>query len=235
MKNQYFGDINDYRKYGLLRLLQAGHDGRLLVAWMLTPDDGGPDGGFRTYLREPQKWRHHDPELYDGLSELVGTVDEPRVGLLEESRLLPRARFHSSIVPDGRRDRDAWSRALIDAAAGADLVFLDPDNGIEVPSKPIGRKDSSKYVSWKEIEGLAGTGSSLLIYQHFPREPRDIFIGRITSELQRRTKAAVTRAIRTPHVLFLLVVQQRHLSLYGNSFLQGGPRWNGQLWEQGPG
>ena len=24
MKDQYFGDINDYRKYGLLRALQAG-------------------------------------------------------------------------------------------------------------------------------------------------------------------------------------------------------------------
>ena len=55
MKNQYFGDINDYRKYGLLRALQSNGDGRLLVAWMLTPDDGGPDGGFRTYLQESER------------------------------------------------------------------------------------------------------------------------------------------------------------------------------------
>jgi hypothetical protein len=45
MKNQYFGDINDYRKYGLLRMLQSSGGGRLLVAWMLTPDDGSRDGG----------------------------------------------------------------------------------------------------------------------------------------------------------------------------------------------
>jgi hypothetical protein len=32
MKNQYFGDINDYRKYGLLRMLQSTSSGRLLVA-----------------------------------------------------------------------------------------------------------------------------------------------------------------------------------------------------------
>jgi hypothetical protein len=38
MKNQYFGDINDYRKYGLLRALQSTGDGSLLVTWMLTPD-----------------------------------------------------------------------------------------------------------------------------------------------------------------------------------------------------
>ena len=47
MKNQHFGDISDYRKYGLLRALQSSGDGRLLVAWMLTPDDGSRDGGFR--------------------------------------------------------------------------------------------------------------------------------------------------------------------------------------------
>jgi hypothetical protein len=47
MKNQYFGDINDYRKYGLLRMLHSTGDGRLLVAWMLTPDDGSQVSGSR--------------------------------------------------------------------------------------------------------------------------------------------------------------------------------------------
>ena len=60
MKNQYFGDVNDYRKYGLLRALQSMHDGSLLVAWMLTPDDGGRDGGFRSYLHAPDMWANHD-------------------------------------------------------------------------------------------------------------------------------------------------------------------------------
>ena len=43
MKNQYFGDVNDYRKYGLLRAISLNTDWNLLVAWMLKPDDGGPD------------------------------------------------------------------------------------------------------------------------------------------------------------------------------------------------
>ena len=47
MKDQYFGDINDYRKYGILRALQSKGQGTLLVAWMLTPDDGSRDGEFR--------------------------------------------------------------------------------------------------------------------------------------------------------------------------------------------
>jgi hypothetical protein len=46
MKNQYFGDINDYRKYGLLRAFLSTGIGGLLVARMLTPDDGGQGGRF---------------------------------------------------------------------------------------------------------------------------------------------------------------------------------------------
>ena len=39
MKNQYFGDINDYRKYGLLRILISGGGIKTIVCWVLRPDD----------------------------------------------------------------------------------------------------------------------------------------------------------------------------------------------------
>ena len=44
MKDQYFGDVNDFRKYGLLRLLTLQDGLRLGVCWMLTAPDGRPDG-----------------------------------------------------------------------------------------------------------------------------------------------------------------------------------------------
>ena len=46
MKDQYFGDINDYRKYGLLRAIIRAGRLRILVAWMLTVDDGSTDGKY---------------------------------------------------------------------------------------------------------------------------------------------------------------------------------------------
>ena len=61
MKNQYFGDIKDYRKYGILRALQAGSDLPLALCWMLTPDDGGADGRKVAYLHKPDRWRSLDP------------------------------------------------------------------------------------------------------------------------------------------------------------------------------
>ena len=54
-------------------------------------------------------------------------------------------------------------------AQGAEVVFLDPDNGVEVRSRPYGRKDSSKYVYWREVKALAKAGRSVLVYQHYPQ------------------------------------------------------------------
>jgi hypothetical protein len=39
VKNRYFGDINDYRKYGLLRALTNYGEIKTAVCWMLTTDD----------------------------------------------------------------------------------------------------------------------------------------------------------------------------------------------------
>lgn len=229
MKNQYFGDINDYRKYGLLRSLQSDGHGTLLVAWMLTPDDGGRDGGLRSYLDAPEIWRKYDFELFDDLVGMLRTATQPFVSLMEGSGLLPRTKYYASMVPDGRLERDVWFKDLLRAASGADLVFLDPDNGIEVPSKPVGRKGSSKYVSWQDIKTLWDSGCSLLIYQHFTREHRDIFTQRLLSDLHERTGACFLEAFRTPHVLFLLAAQERHAERFARVIARVSNRWMGQI------
>lgn len=229
MKNQYFGDINDYRKYGLLRALQSSGDGRLLVAWMLTPDDGGRDGRFRTYLEASATWATYDPDLFAGLSGLLRSSPQPSVSLIEGSGLLPRACYHSAVVPDKRQERDAWRDDLLRTASGVDLVFVDPDNGIEVPSKPVGRKGSSKYVTWREVQALWDAGCSLLIYQHFRREPRDAFARRLASELRKRTGAYLVEAFRTPHVLFLLAAQRRHERRFRAAIPSLSQRWSREI------
>ena len=108
-------------------------------------------------------------------------------------------------------------------------MFLDPDNGIEVPSKPMGRKGSSKYVAWDEIEALWEQGCSLLIYQHFPREEREAFARRLADKLRARTKAPLVDGFRTPHVLFLLAAQERHAARLRSVARMLSPRWTGQL------
>lgn len=210
MKDQYFGDINDYFKYGLIRSILRAGKFRLLVAWMLTCGDKKPDGNRRLYLAQPNKWRKYDSELYDRLQGLPKDYYARKVSLLEQTNLLPKAMYYSRKLKDDRNERSSWTQELIVRAHNSDLVFLDPDNGIEVPSKPCGRQDSSKYLYWREVEKLWENGKSLLIYQHFCREERKPFICRILDELRNHTPGSIVEAFSTPHVIFFLVLQPEH-------------------------
>lgn len=229
MKHQYFGDVNDYRKYGLLRALQSSGDLALSVAWMATPDDGSTDGNLRRYLEDESHWAAHDPELYHFLRTMLSGSRRPDLSMIEGSEILPRAHYYSATVQDDIPGRRVWSTGLLEAARDADLVFLDPDNGLEIASKPMGCKGSSKYLAWAEVDALAAAGKSLVIYQHFTREPRDEFICRIGSLVRQHSNAAFLEAFRTPHVLFLVAGQRWHEQVLTNALSHVERNWAGQL------
>ncbi|MFC1798358.1 hypothetical protein ACFLZL_00940 [Thermodesulfobacteriota bacterium] len=183
---------------------------RLLVAWMLTADDGGSDGRLTDYLSKPEKWLHYDPELFYGLNKLLAPENDRGVYLIEETNLLPNTKYFSEILPDSKDARYEWREKLYQTAKKADFVFFDPDNGLQVKSKPFGRKGSSKYLYWGELEFLWGMEKSVLIYQHFPRIKRDKFIQTMLERLQDQTKGSLVSAFSTPYVLFLFAWQPEH-------------------------
>ncbi|MGZ8453788.1 MAG: hypothetical protein ACXWZE_17040, partial [Candidatus Binatia bacterium] len=89
MKNQYFGEVNDFRKYGLLRTLQRASGLTVGLCWFLTVDDGAGDGELRNYLNHPGRWRHYDPELYDKLQRLLDAEVQRSVSRASEWELVP--------------------------------------------------------------------------------------------------------------------------------------------------
>ena len=186
MKDQYFGDVNDYRKYGLLRDLIEGSQLRLGVCWLRTVNDGRRDGEFRQYLQKPERWRHRDPELYDALRRLLDPGVERTVLHAESWGLLPGARYHHRILNDGASDRRSYFAEAWQRLREAQLLFLDPDNGLEVQSVSYGKRTSAKYLYWHEVEEAYGRGHSLIIYQHFRRQKRDTFVTDMADELQYR-------------------------------------------------
>jgi hypothetical protein len=95
MKHQYFGDVKDYLKYGLLREVFRSNL-KLGVCWMLTPDDISTDGRKTGYLSAPNTWRKHDPELYDLLRHTVVAQGLRNLSVIE--RMLT-AEFVNSYVP----------------------------------------------------------------------------------------------------------------------------------------
>lgn len=229
MKNQYFGDINDYRKYGLLRAIIRASDMRVLVAWMLTPDDGSGDGRFTAYLTQSERWAKHDSVLYQQLQVLTARAQERNVRLIEATDLLRHANYYTDLTPDGAAAREQWFRVLLGRSTSSDLVLLDPDNGIEVKSKPYGNRHSSKYAYWPEIEGLWNAGKSLMIYQHFVREKRSNFIQKVLQSLKQRMPDSTVEAFSTSHVVFFMVLQPRHNEHQASIVQEVDRNWAGQI------
>ena len=228
MKNQYFGDVSDYRKYGILRCI-AEQGLRIGVLWMLTEDDGRTDGARTAYLGAPAKWRGFDPLLFDLLVETVVHAPDRAVARFEASDLLPDALFHSEVLGDlvgQRRNFFDNASASLDEA---DVIFFDPDNGIEVKSVARGAAGSRKYVYWTELERMWSEGHSLLVFQHFTRESRGALAQRLTEELRARTSATFVSALVTSHVLFLAAAHADHAERLSRGFDAATERWAGQV------
>ncbi len=130
----------------------------------------------------------------------------------EDDSVIPQASFFSEVVPDSSLAHGAWLASALAALSSTDLLFFDPDNGFEVPSKPSGTKHSNKYLYWNDL-GLAwGRGASLLIFQHFTREKREDFISRLAVRLQQEAPRAIVTRLRTNNALFLLACQPENES-----------------------
>jgi len=214
MKNQYFGDINDYKKYSLLRLLTGRGQIETAVCWVLTEDDDRTDGRRIAYLERPDTWQRYDPIVYEHLREHVLNKGTRNVDAIRRANILRNCRFYSALIRDDANFRDQYFKRFLKFAEGAALVFFDPDNGLEVKSVPRGRKSSSKYVYWDEVRASYEAGHSLMIYQHFPRSPREPFLRDLVRKCKEFVSAARVFSYLTSHVAFLVIPQPRHEEMF---------------------
>jgi hypothetical protein len=236
VQDRYAGDVGDFLKLGLLRWLTAADDdGRTLdlgVVWYRVVDEGhNLDGKHVAYLdpRSPGglRLRPLDPDLYDRLAAMV-QAGERSVDALERSGALPplsrcfaRALDFADLPVAERRDRTErrrdWLSAALDATAGADLVFFDPDNGIRrsTHSVPSHRTKSVKHTYLDELRPYLARGQSVVIYHHADRSApvaaqAQHRMADLVDELGIEPLGAV-RASRGTTRLFLLVASPTHV------------------------
>jgi hypothetical protein len=213
MQNRYVRDIGDYVKLAILRALSPGY--RLGVAWWLFPDENHTkDGGHIGYLNRPEVWWHFDPPLFNALDEIVST-DQRRIQALEHANMLPGAIFASDVIPvDGpipqrKRAWEEWFAKTRGVLEEADLVFVDPDDGLEPDRHNHGSAKSGKSVLLSELRALARPGRCLIVYHHHTRRKggRLSQVEHWTDRLRRcgfRTVDALRARPVSPRVFFLL-------------------------------
>jgi hypothetical protein len=233
MKHQYLGDINDYRKYGLLRMLAEGGKAKIGICWMLTPNDGSGHGGRVAYLEKPEKWKSYDPELFESLREIVKERNLRNVACAERAGILPPTSFafFKGLVPEHQEKRKKYFERILCRfrRQHVGLVFFDPDTGLAPPSAPFVRKMSSHHLYWKVLSIAFGQCLSVLVIQFFPFVPREKFIAAQSRKIREATKACEVFSVRTANAVFFLVLQERGATHFRSLEDRVRGRWVAQM------
>ena len=234
MKNKFFGDIRDYRKYGLLRILSGGKRASAAICWMLTPD--GRLATKTDYLFRDKTWHHNtcwhfDERLFDALHRAV-IVDRERIVVrAEHPDILDPSVFcfHKELLRDAVNKRRECFHRFLDSCEGRDLIFFDPDNGLEVKSVPAGRKGSSRYLYYDELARAFNRGHSILVFQFFMMKVPEDVINERTDQIFDRLDVDRIACFKTPAVVFFLIPQPKHLDEMKQRSEQIGRVWGKQL------
>ena len=95
--------------------------------------------------------------------------------MVKAAGVLPGATFASELIPIGepiaqrRQGRHEWLRSIRRRLEAADLLFLDPDNGLEPAGfRPTAAK-SGKSIMISEVRELERSRRCLIVYHHHTR------------------------------------------------------------------
>lgn len=179
MRDSYVADVGDFGKYALLSAL-VGNDLRLGVLWCRNSlADATQDGRFTVY----PELRTCDPKLYDRLSQILAT-NQRTLSQVENYGILPSTTlFYGTAIPVPTNPcfstaarqaqtllRAAWFDDGFNKLSEAELVFLDPDNGIAPKRAKKHWRSSAKYVFEDEVTDWFDRRQSVVLYQHQQRK-----------------------------------------------------------------
>ena len=231
------GDVGDFGKYGLLRrLCRADEHGAALhlgVLWYrFDGKDTSQDGGHTQYLDlgcgagpSPQErlLAHCDPDLFGKMREVVGgkkrcVVAVEKSGALPEDTVFYNTplNFDRTARRERLEERLKWLDAGLCCIKDTDLVFADPDNGLEIASRGRLSLKGPKYAYYDDLLRCWDLGKSLVVYHHLGRKgDAQEQVASRGGELRHRLRGAEPIALRfrrrTSRVYFVLP-QPRHAS-----------------------
>lgn len=204
MQDRYVGDVGDFGKYALLRALGgsdlAAQDRHTLgVVWMLFPDEQHNNDGRHVSYLDSKEYRALDPHLFDELKSIVESQKRSVAQIEQRSIFAPNTVYFGEPVFSpvkltrpafslGREEqRENWYSRGYEAVSQCKLIFLDPDNGIEIRSVNKRHPKAGKYIFWDEITPFLERGQSAVVYHHTNRTaPVRKQIGSLVNEFANR-------------------------------------------------
>jgi hypothetical protein len=205
MQNRYVGDVGDFGKYSLLQAIEATTL-RLGIIWCLFPDENHNLDGLHTGYLHRSEFRDLNPALHERLAQIVRAGKRSIKQVCAAKIFAPTTvSFDMSIAlkaatrSDRENHRQKWiSRALI-ATSSCEVVFFDPDNGLEVASVRRNSPRAGKYIFFDELTLFWQRGQSIILYHHMNRTTS---IKNQTIILKRRLSSVFPKAAILRPLLF---------------------------------
>lgn len=224
MRDEWVGDIGDLGKYGLLRVLTGYPDApegerlKLGVVWYYNRDV--PDAALDAKIKG--SWG----DLYRKLQELRHS-ERRTVAHVKCSEILPdKTAYYVREVCRGKDAPDDWLKGALRCTSKAQLVLLDPDNGLAGPDSGNKQtlqpwhKDGLKYTFVCDIQSFLDAGKSLVIYHHLGRHKgKKSQINDLATNLQSTLdkKPELALSLRSswfhPERAFFIIAQKDHHAL----------------------
>jgi hypothetical protein len=174
MQDSYIGDVGDFLKYGLLNFILEPYPTLTLgVNWYKNSEQAtSVNVRAFSYLNETKPLHFSlklcNPGLFKKMQEVDRHIDE-----IKKHHVLPRnTLYYGKAITKNRSD---WHREALQRLAQADLVFLDPDNGIQTNSVKDNQRNAFKYVLRQEIIDYYERGQLVIIYNHKSRQKEEVY------------------------------------------------------------
>lgn len=206
MQDRYVGDIGDFARSGMLRELFGKPEAvesvksplRLGVVWCL--NESGQVGNLtpNTY----QNLRYLDPCLFGKLNRLV-QKGKRRLSEFECNKILnTQLYFPEPLSGLSITERKEWVNNAIEKIKDAEVIFIDPDTGIDTETTP---RLSPEHIFIDELKQFYDKGKSLIIYQHIGQGmPAGYKAKEYINELSERLRNALH-----PHTVWALRWRRR--------------------------
>ena len=134
------------------------------MVWYRTiplPNEKRNNDGERTHYPDRAKC---DPDLYKALQKIIQDNNR-NVEAIRKAGVLPTTTFYEALLTLDMIPRQAWLEEASNCIQDCDVLFLDPDNGLQVQSVSPGSMKAPKYVFWDDFS-FYEPERSLIIYQH---------------------------------------------------------------------
>jgi hypothetical protein len=227
MHTHSVGELEDYFKYGLLRIV--AYSGLKLGIQAYNIQNNGEkeiyNSRYTRYLGNPHKYKACDPELFETIKALLRKNEEKDcfIQRIARSHLFPAETvFYTDpltfleMSPVYRaQHRQGWFTYGVAHLQHCDLIYLDPDQGLEVKSiNPYLSITGPRYATLDEVKAFLDRQQSLVIHQKVARKSVADTIDDCIEKIRNSTGYAdaidtILFKAGSPH-LFFIIPAQRH-------------------------